>query len=205
MKAHLDWRRQLGVLREQLLTTYLPVLVLVGVVTLVAKLTHVPLIDLLKDPAALKEQPFYVGFFSNVGVLLWWAAACVCLFTAALLQRTTALSSSQPVRRAARPAPPTSFFLTAGLISSYLALDDLFLFHDQIFPEYLGVPEKLVLLAIGITLLAFLYTFRHVILRSDVLPLALALTFFVTKELFDQLAELLPTVYSISLVEDYAK
>ena len=52
--------------------------------------------------------------------------------------------------------------------------DDVFMFHEIVFPRYLGVPEKVVYAANAVVVLWFLMAFRSTILQTDFLLLALA-------------------------------
>lgn len=74
----------------------------------------------------------YYGFVSNTGILLWVITAAVSLFVAFLLFGT----GQQPhLLRLA---------LTGGLLTGWIALDDLFLLHERVLP-HLGVPQLVVL------------------------------------------------------------
>ena len=49
--------------------------------------------DLTRDPAAILDVPVYVGFLSQIGILLWAATAAICLFSAAVLWRREPVDS----------------------------------------------------------------------------------------------------------------
>lgn len=120
---------------------------------------------LLRDPNAYSVQTFYVGFFSNIGVLAWWTAAVSCLTAAAALH-----PRGGDAERAAVTA--------GGLLSAVLGLDDLFMVHEAFVPDYLGLPELLPLAVYAAAMLWYLWWFRAFHLAMDVGLLAAALVLF---------------------------
>ena len=132
-------------------------------VTVCAAVAHysgaVPVSHLLRDPSPLLEFPFYTGAVSHVGVVLWWAAATICFFAATLLPRAT---------RQRR------FLQAGGLLSAVLGTDDLFVVHDVIFPDYLGIHEAFVVGVYGLMLAAYLLAFASLVARQTAYPYLLA-------------------------------
>jgi hypothetical protein len=126
---------------------------------------------ILKDPAAHTAYPFYLGFFSNMGVLAWWTAAVSCLLAAAALWKQR------------RPSWQALAF--GGTLSALLGLDDLLLFHEEIFPNYFGIPEPIVFFVYGCVVLFYLFRFRGFHLAMDWQLLAAALTFFFVSAFLD--------------------
>ncbi len=55
-------------MRATFLTTYLPILLLLALLSLQ---DTVQLGELIRDPNSVVSSPFYVGALSNIGVLLW--------------------------------------------------------------------------------------------------------------------------------------
>jgi hypothetical protein len=55
-----------------------------------------------------------------------------------------------------------------------LMTDDLFLFHEEVFPKYLGIPEKGVFVIYSNILLLYTLLFRESIFKSDYVILGLA-------------------------------
>jgi hypothetical protein len=149
-----------------------PVLVLVygatSVLVLVAAIgteaVDRPLSDVTRDPATVAKEPVYVGALSNVGVLAWWTAAVACLVAAAVLWR----------RRNDVAAPLGA----AGLLAATLAVDDLFLLHDAILPDELGIPEPIAYVAYAAAALAFTVAYRVFLRRTRWMLLVLVLLFF---------------------------
>jgi hypothetical protein len=76
-----------------------------------------------RDPVAVLEAKFVIGWFSNLGVVLWISASTICLFTAA----------THKMQDRERKA-----LLILGLLTLALGLDDLFMLHDGLLP-FLGL------------------------------------------------------------------
>ncbi len=153
----------------------------IGVLILVIGVTvlgSIPLTDLMRDPTAVADIPFYIGFVSNIGILLWCAAAAVCLFSWNLLKR---LKSNFPNQ---------SFLFWSGTLTIILLLDDLFLLHEDVFPNGLGISQKIVIGSYLGMVLGWLLLFRNEILASDFSFLLLALGFFGLSVGVDYLDEL---------------
>lgn len=88
---------------------------------------------LFKDPLAVAQMmddccEFYYGLVSNLGVMIWTAGAGICLFTSVLLFSR------------ARPRSEVLFFAAAAVFTGWLTLDDLFMLHEWVLPDY-GVPQ----------------------------------------------------------------
>ncbi len=105
-------------------------------------------------------RPYY-GFVSTVGIMLWVATAAVCLFCA--LAFTLAHRSRAVVL----------FAGAAGLLSGWLALDDAFLLHEVVLPEF-GIAQNLVLAANAAFAVAYVAASHRIILNHDKWLLLLA-------------------------------
>jgi len=117
---------------------------------------------LIKDPTALLDAPSYLGFLSNVGILLWCSAATICFFSSLVL-RKKGLSL---------------FLFMSGLITSILLLDDLFLLHEGFFHHYLGIPEEITFLIYAVIFGGYLLVFRETIRKTEYLLLVIAIGWF---------------------------
>lgn len=160
-----------------------------GAVLWLRWLSGLPFGDLTRDPAGINETPVYVGFLSNIGILLWAAAAAVCLFAVRLLG-----PGSHPVAR--------RFLLASGAFTLLLTADDLFLLHERVVPNLLGVSELASMAVYGLLGGAYLAFFLPVIRRTRKVLLVLAIVFFglsIAVDLFH------PPVPAYLLVEDGAK
>lgn len=121
-----------------------------------------------RDPAVILDADPLLGLVSHAGVLVWAATAAIVLFTALVLR----------ARAAAVDARRWRFLLWAGILSGWLLLDDLFLFHEWLFPVVLGVRTRFLFAAyIALTGL-FLFRFAAVIRQTAYPLLGVALAGF---------------------------
>ncbi|HNN13604.1 MAG TPA: hypothetical protein PKL78_08605 [Anaerolineales bacterium] len=161
--------------KSLLLYIYLPVLTMLGL-TLIMILT-IPSINpstLFRDITARAELPFYTGFMSQIGAQIWTAALTV----------TTCSYFFLKVVQKGLPSQ-ISFLVFASIFTAVLLVDDLFLFHEQIAPDYLLIDQKLVYGGYLSLAAAFVYFNRNEILSSDYLILVLALLFLGASIFFD--------------------
>ncbi|RME99093.1 MAG: hypothetical protein D6768_15830 [Chloroflexi bacterium] len=148
-------------------------LVILGVYVL-AQATGTPVSRLTRDPSAVTKVSFYIGLLSTMGIMLWSAAAAVCLFSARVLQRQSRF-------------PEARFLLASGLFCLMLAADDAFLFHEEVFPEYLYIPEGAVYLGYAMIAGLYLLVFMPRILSTDYLLLVAAGAFLAGSIVLDRL------------------
>jgi hypothetical protein len=154
---------QLKALLPIILLIYAPVLILFVILKLQTK---IPVSLLTRDPLAIVEAPFYWGAISNFGVLMWCAAVVIPWFSFRLLEQ---VKNNKEFNH---------FFLFSGCLSSILLLDDLFLLHEEVFPKYLNIPEKLVFLVYGMMILFYLIKFGKIISKTNFILIVLAFGFF---------------------------
>ena len=170
-----------GVRAVSILTRYQRRILLLGCsgltifMLLVRFFAPVPIRHLTRDPLVLAEKPFYFGFLSNVGVLLWCTAAIVCLFSSLLLF----------VARGKRES--VLFFAIFGAISLWLMLDDLLMIHEVLDEELHIVPDKVTYGFYGLVIVVSLVRFRKLLLRMQPWILGLSLLFFGVSIGFDVL------------------
>jgi hypothetical protein len=156
-----------------LVATYGAALLLMALTIVGSVAADVPLSHFTRDPVTTLRGHVYTGVQSHVGVLVWWAAAAVSFFAAVV------------VKRARHESEQAAFLVWSAVITSVLALDDLFLFHEQLAPKYLRVHQKLVIVAYGFALIAYLVEFRRTILGTEYALLAAALVLFALSSLVD--------------------
>lgn len=136
-----------------------------------------PISEFTRDMAAIAGMPPYLGLISNAGILLWSSAAAIALGTAAVLARHRA------------PKDLTRFFISFGILTIVLVLDDFFMFHDRLFPRLLGLSEKGTVAIYGSLLLYILIRFRRVYQAMPCFFLWAALTLFALSLLVDLVPE----------------
>ncbi len=141
-------------------------LFLLFIVVTIHQQTKTDLSDLTQDQVTVAGVPPYAGLLSNIGVLFWSFSAAICLFCSAVLRKD--------INNRELP----SFLFFSGILTSIFLLDDLFLFHENLYPAYLNMPEKAVYSAYGIMVLLYFIRFRMTILSTDFLLLFIAFGFF---------------------------
>lgn len=145
-----------------LLVMLLPMIALLGVLVVVSIQFGIPISVFTRDPAAVAHVPLYSGFVSNLGVLFWCATVAISFFTVITLVNTD------------HDGKPLLFLLAMSVQTGLLMLDDLFLFHEKIYPKVFHLPEKGAFVMYGIYLLACLVYFRAVVLKSNYFVLLLS-------------------------------
>ncbi len=167
---HPLWRTQLPLPRMITFAVLAPVSVLFLALPLQQL---IPMSELLRDPNATAYDAqnrvmFYRGTISSEGILLWWAAASVYAFAAYLYRPRSGIAAF---------SPPRVFLGYMAVLTGLLALDDLFMIHEELLPVHLGIPEVSVYVLYGV-LVVGLAMFVLVLLNTDFLVLGLALGFF---------------------------
>ncbi len=115
-----------------------------------------------QDPASIMKTPFYLGFFSYIGILFWCGTAVICLFTRSLIH-------DEPENNRAR-----QFLLYSGLITSLLMFDDLFLLHENVLPIYFSLPKNIVYLIYVNIILVYVVLFRNELMETEYVILIIA-------------------------------
>ena len=150
----------------------------------------VPIVQMTEDPVALgKGMTVYTGFLSQVGILLWAGAASVCFFCGKVLRPSIV---DHKLRR---------FLLISGVLTLYLALDDMFLLHEIVLPHF-GIPQELVMGGYVLVVLAYLFVFHRTILSTNFRLLSFSLFFFATAVILDVFK---PFELYLNLIEESAE
>ncbi len=151
--------------------TVTPILLIVWLVTLLALLfgiyvstvKQIPLETFTKDPTAIMNAPFYLGFFSNIGIIIWSGTAMINFFVAYRIKNDYTQKNT------------FLFFLSSAILTLILTLDDLFQLHELVFRNYFSISDNAVYLTyLNIFLIYFIY-FRKRILESEFTILTVAL------------------------------
>jgi hypothetical protein len=159
---------------------YPPVLIVLLLTALASDLTKVPISKITDDLAATLDVSPFFGTLSNIGILLWCACATICVFSALLLRRERRIDAF-PV-----------FLFATGLLTLFLMLDDLFLFHEYIAPRLLHVPQKVVLLGYAAIVSLYFAGFIRTILGTQFVLLLFALGFFGLSIVADRIPHPIP-------------
>lgn len=179
--------------RLTILVCYLGVAFVFGLMIAARIFKGIEIGVLTRDPAQLAGVPVYTGALSNVGVLIWAGTAAVCLYSAALIHRG---------RRRQRSA---AFLFAAGSITTWLLVDDFFMLHEIVLPQYLGVPQEVDYGLMLLALLTFLIGFASTIMGTDFVLLGIALAAFGVSIGSDVFEPHLRHIVGYYLFEDGAK
>lgn len=131
---------------------------------------------MMGDPAAATGAPFYLGFVSNVGAMLWASAASVFLF-------------GFRVHRSSSDLEWGRFLLYSGVFVGVLGIDDLFMLHDQVFPDYLSVDQSLVIATYAVLALLYAMRFATLIAQTAYPVLIAAMGLLAASATLDQLSD----------------
>lgn len=179
---------------QQLLITLVPAILILMAVATVSILSQISITSFIRDVTAIANIHPLSGILSTLGILLWCVAASVSLFAAFILRY---FGQSKIFK----------FLFSSSLLSTYLMLDDAFLFHEVLAFTYFGIDEKIVLLTLGIAVLAYLVSFRQTILKTNYRVLLLAFGFLTLSVLTDGILD--PWFWSLGhweyFIEDGAK
>lgn len=107
--------------------------------------------DYTRDPNAVAAVDPFVGFLSNIGVMIWTVAASVAGFSALALRHLGAADAAR-------------FFAAACGLSAFLAFDDLFQLHETVLPTLLRLPEPIIVLAYAALAGWFVVRFHRILL-----------------------------------------
>jgi len=150
--------------------------VLLAVLLAVHCLTKIPFMKFTADPATVFGYNPLFGYISNLGIILWAACVGVCFLSAGILNAHK--GEGQSVR----------FLLAFGGLTVILMLDDLFMFHESLAPNYLNISEKWVILAYGVYTMFCFYHFRRLILNNDFRFLIFAMAALGSSVVVDQIS-----------------
>ncbi len=190
MDQRTEMREDGPALKRLMLYILVPVLVLMLCALGLAYLWDIAVTDLLRDPSATLDGPWYVGLFSTTGIALWASTAAMCLLTLS-----------------ARPTGEARSLIVAGaVISLILGIDDGFLIHETL-KNGIGIPSPVTIGIYGIVAIVLLRpAWGHLRGRSDVIVFWTALALFALSVILDAAGELgLPTPPLSAVIEDIAK
>lgn len=148
-----------------LLVIYVPAFLVLAATVWANLAARVPISFFSLDATSTLDGHPLTGAQSTLGVLALCAAGGICFFSCAAARRMLSGQDSVP------------FLFWSGVIATVLALDDMFLVHEDLAGRYLLLKEQVVFLAYASLLAWYLIRFRRNILKSEYgfLVLALAL------------------------------
>ena len=149
-----------------MIKVYLPAILILCSIALLKLIFNLDIGKITRDPAQITGSHPLLGLLSNIGILIWCSTAAICYFSSWLISKK---KDNKNI---------ISFFTSSAVVTGLLMFDDLFLFHDFLFPEYLKINEKIVYLSYGIICTMYLFKFKRIILQADYIFLLLAFIFF---------------------------
>lgn len=182
-----------------LLKLYLPMIGFMIVTAWIGQLVGFTMFELVSDPAEISGQSAFIGFFSQIGNLLWCATAAICFFSASIIRA----GGSKPA-----DSQTVAFLIFSGLLSAQFLLDDQFRLHerfsrvlygpDAVVPRAVqNLTELLVFMVYALVFVAFVTVFRKLILRSQPVFLCLAVAFLGLSTIVDQTPETMFSHYEL--------
>lgn len=98
---------------------------------------------LTREPQIVLDGAWYIGALSNLGAIVWAVAAVSAALTATVTR-----------------GRERTMFAAAGVYSTFLMADDLFLLHDAVYPR-IGLGESVVQAAYLVVLVLITVRFRR--------------------------------------------
>jgi hypothetical protein len=171
---------------------YIPACLFIFSVWLLTENTNISVYELVADPAEVGNLAPYTGLVSTLGILFWCCAVSICFFSAYILKIS---KKTEPKWR--------MFLLASGYLLLWLLVDDLLQLHEN-FPTLLfgakanidktnrplqHLLETILFGIYGSLFALYMFYFRKLIYRTDILMLILALVFFGNSIIIDVLFE----------------
>jgi hypothetical protein len=154
---------------------------------------NIPMVT--RDITTIVNAHPLTGMLSNLGILLWCSTSSICLFTVlAFFRKLDQIS--------------INFLLGGGVISAYLLFDDLFSFHENLAPKYLGFSEISIYISVFLIVLFYIRINRKIILETQFSLLIIALFFLGISIFTDVFWKIITNAKSIDwfyLIEDGTK
>ena len=183
-------RDRVETFKRLVLFVLLPSSALMVIALGIAYAGDVPVSDLLRDPSAVFDGPWYVGVFSTTGIALWAVAGALCLLTLA-----------------AEPSREARSLLIAGAVMSFvLGADDGYVLHET-FNSEVGIPSPVTVGVYGIlAIVLFRPAWRYLRSRPEFIVFVTAVALLGVSVVLDFAGEAgLPTPPLSAIIEDVAK
>lgn len=152
--------------------SYTVLIVLLFSITMISVYYHIPGKYFTRDPISLFNGYPFIGVISNIGILFWCSTSAICLFSSAIHSQR-------------KHTEVSVFLFFSGLLTLLLLLDDLFMFHDTIFPHYLFIPKIAVYLGYLLLMTIYFIKFGKLILTTEYTILYIACGFFALSMICD--------------------
>lgn len=147
------------------------------VVLVIAVKSGVEPSDLSRDYNGVYHLEPYVGMLSSLGIFIWCGSVTLCWLAWYFIRMRNPNSGRK------------NFFLISGFITSIIAIDDLFQFHEIIIPDYFSIPEISFYITYIVTLFFFNIKYINTIMNRHFSLLIVAYFLFSSSILFDVVFE----------------
>lgn len=141
-----------------------------------SRVMSLDIIYFLRDPIATLKAPFYIGFLSNIGIILWALTVGVCFFTCFVVEN-------------GKEAEGVKFIFFSGIFSLILLLDDFFLIHEVVLPRHFHISQEFLLIGYLLYLILLIAKFNGFIMKTEYIYFILSLFLFFNSLVFDFLRE----------------
>ena len=138
------------------------------------KSTNIDLSYFSRDLNALAGNPWYFGTITFLCSFFWSFTVAICFFTFALLKNDR-LKEAQ-------------LFKIIGIFTIILLIDDVFMIHEDIFPNYLSIPERVIYLIYFFIVIYVVKQYFNFIKKTNYIILFTAIFLLGTSAFFDILS-----------------
>ena len=156
-----------------LLSIYLPALLLLSIIGLASRHWSIPVGHFTRDPLQMLHQPPYLGLVSHLGTLMWWTGGSVGVFAAAVLRGAPAGEKTR------------LFLLWAGILTLWVAVDDLFMLHEVVIPQMFHVREQIIYILYGFVAVYCAIRFKAQVFQRHVALVWLTVVFSIISIVMD--------------------
>lgn len=155
----------------------------------ISRLYALPMKWLMTDPPALFRTNQFIGFTTFIGVIVLSMGIGAIILLIAVRQRFLKKEEFRAM-------------IGLALITLFLALDDLFMFHERIFTGWLHVGERTIFMIYLLLFLTFLFVNRTQIFNETTILFIISGLFFVISLSADVLSDKVYLPQSIAAIVD---
>ena len=156
---------------KTLMLVFIPAIIILVAIEMISQIYQVPIKKLTSDPTLIANIPPLYGVLSNLGIVLW----CGAIFSSAL---------AAMVLRSIGKKQLYLFLLYSSLLSTYLMLDDLFQFHENL-SGLIGLNQKVIYVLLATAVITYLIYFRKTLFQTNIILLVIAIAFLSLSVLAD--------------------
>lgn len=155
--------------------------------------TGEPIDHFFRDITSTFYLPYYTGFVSQFGNLLWAVLSGICFYNFFLL---SSIGQNPDLTR---------FYFWSFLLVLMLTVDDIFLLHEEAFYIVLGISQKYIYGFYFLAILFYLFIFFRYILKTDYIFFFSGLILFGLSIVLDYIIEIFLLSHNLIALEDFLK